>query len=289
VQLNKAAIQKSVIHVSALGDVFMSALASKLSMHEVWQPFFEGVLLRIHPVIPICHVPTLRQEYSEFGTNLSPSTSMESLVQILAKLYTGAANSTLAWDITLSSSINSLYDEFFRIVDLSPYQITSSSSAIQLLQGFVILNTFRVSPFSAFEFLPRAIQFAQSLRLHVNQRTGNPTEVEVRRRLWWHLLFLDVESTIASGLQGIICPDGYTTQLPSVICGHAISEHDEVPPLAGMSQDISPMIVAMQGHRQWAQRMQIWFERMPDQDEVIHFSRLIGNLLELIGDGKKDD
>ena len=59
--------------------------------------------------------------------------------------------------------------------------------------------------------------------------------------------------------------------------------------LAGVSHPLSPMMVAMQGHRQWAQRMQTWFEGMPNQNDVIRFSRLIENFLGLVSDCKENE
>ena len=282
--------RKSDIRVSALGSWFTSVFTPQLPPALTCQRLFENFLVGVHPVVPVCHVPTLKREYSELWTTLSPDTPVDSIVQFLALLYTGAANSTLASEIALSPSLHGLYEDVLHAVDFDAYDITSSS--IQLLQGFVIMSTFRasqLSPFSAFGFLPRAIRFAQALRLHVDQRLGSPVASEVHRRLWWHLISLDVESTIASGLQGIIRPDGYTTSLPSIICDDAIMEDEGLPLFAGVAQPLSPMMVAMQGHWQWAQRMQIWFERMPNQDEVVHFSRLIENLLGLIDDNEEND
>ena len=226
----------------------------------------------------------------EFWVNLSPDTPVDCLVQVLAVLYTGAANSTSASDLAQSSSLHKLYDIALRAVDFDAYRVTSTS--IRLLQGFVLMSTFRasrLSPFLAFGFLPRAIRFAQSLRLHVEQRMGSPIELEVRRRLWWHLMSLDVESTIASGLQGIVRHDGYTTGPSSVISDKAIVDDELFPLLAGVSHPLSPMMVAMQGHWQWAQRMQIWFEGMPDQNEVIRFSQLIENFHGLISDCEENE
>ena len=260
-----SAYPKTGIRISALGDWFTSVLTPQLPPRETCHRLFEHFLFTIHPVCPVCHAPTLREEYVEFWFNLSPDTSVDCLVQVLAVLYTGAANSTLASDIALSTSLHGLYDGALRAVDFDAYPVTSTS--IRLLQGFVIMSTFRasrLSPFLAFGFLPRSIRFAQSLRLHVEQRIGSPIELEVRRRLWWHLMSLDVESTIASGLQGIVRYDGYTTGLPSVICDEVIVDDEVFTLLAGVSHPLSPMMVAMQGHWQWAQRMQIWFEGMPD-------------------------
>ncbi|KAL1969095.1 hypothetical protein VTN77DRAFT_349 [Rasamsonia byssochlamydoides] len=154
------------------------------------------------------------------------------------------------------------------------------------------MNTFRISQlasFSAYGFLPLAIRFAQSLRLHADQGIGNPIDLEVQRRLWWHLLFLDVESTIASGLHFIIRPDGYTTRLPSVISDAPSLEDSESLGHSGISPNMSPMMVAMQGHWLWATRMQTWFERMPHRDEVTHFSHLIEQLMESIRDCEENE
>ena len=287
---HSSAFPKSGIRISGLGEWFTSVLTPQLPPRDTCQRLFDHFLFSIHPVSPVCHLPTLRQEYVEFWINLSPDTSIDCLVQVLAVLYTGAANSSSASDIAQSSSLHRLYEAALRAVDFDAYRITSTS--IRLLQGFVIMSTFRASrhsPFLAFGFLPRAIRFAQSLRLHVEQRIGSPIELEVRRRLWWHLMSLDVESTFASGLQGIVRPDGYTTGLPSVICDEAIVDDEVFPLLAGVSRPLSPMMVAMQGHWQWTQRMQIWFEGMPDQNEVIRFSGLIENFLGLIRDCEENE
>lgn len=285
-----SAYPKPGIRISALGDWFTSDLTPQLPPRETCHRLFERFLFTIHPVCPVCHVPTLRDEFVEFWVNLSPDTSVDCLVQILAVLYTGAANSALASDVALASSLHRLYDGVLRAVDFDAYPVTSTS--IRFLQGFVIMSTFRasrLSPFLAFGFLPRAIRFAQSLRLHVEQRIGSPLELEVRRRLWWHLMSLDIESTIASGLQGIVRYDGYTTELPSVICDEAIVDDEVFTLLAGVSHPLSPMMVAMQGHLQWAQRMQIWFEGMPDQNEVICFGQLIEKFLGLVSDCEENE
>lgn len=77
-------------------------------------------------------------------------------------------------------------------------------------------------------------------------------------------------------------PDGYTTSLPSVVQ----DDSRAFPVLAEVSQPLSPMVVAMQGHWQWAQRMQLWPECMTDQDEVVRFGRLIENLFDMVSDCK---
>ena len=168
------------------------------------------------------------------------------------------------------------------MVDFASYHARNIPASIQLLQGYIIMNTYKASllaPFAAFGFLPQVIRFAQSLRLHVEKKTGDIYEREVRRRIWWHLLFLDVESTVATGLPPIIHRGGYTTQLPSLL------QDSEIQVTVDSSLAIyynSPMMIAMQGHYQWAQRMQTWFEKLPSKDEVSHFKAAMENLISLI-------
>ena len=274
-----------VIPVESLGEKFLFALNNNLPSREACQQYFESFLLGVHPVVPVCHAPTLRQEYLDFWTNLSPSTSVETLVLMLAVLYTGATNITPI-EADQSSTFLRLYEDIFSMIDISLYHVRHVGAAIHLLQGYLIMNTYTAGnlvPSSAFGFMPQTIRYAQSLRLHVEPKTGTQIEQEVRRRLWWHLVFLDMESIIASGLPPIIRPDRYTTQLPSLLYDHAIGEsvNGDAVPRPG---DFSPMMIAMQGHYQWAHQMQLWFERLPPQEGVLKFKALIDNLLLLIPD-----
>ncbi|KAI9744632.1 MAG: hypothetical protein M1818_002161 [Claussenomyces sp. TS43310] len=144
------------------------------------------------------------------------------------------------------------------------------------------MNTFKASqlaPFLAFGFLPQTIRFAQALRLHIEAKKGDVIDIEVRRRIWWYVVVLDVESTITSGLSPIIRPDDFNTRLPSLFHDEAIKDWGESAPSPPM---FSSSMVAMQGYFQWAHRIHTWFRKMPDQAELLLFQRLIENILQLI-------
>jgi hypothetical protein len=248
---------------------------SDLPSREVCEPLFESFVLGVHPIVPICHIPTLREEYNELWQKVSPNYSVESLSLILAALYTGAVNSKVVDHNT--STILRLYEDIFRLVDFSvePQNVASS---IQFLQATIIMKTYNwsyLAPFSGFGFLPQVIRFAQSMRLHSDKKSSNPVEQEICRRIWWHLLFLDIESTIATGLPPIIHHSRYTTPLPSLLQDQSIPKTDS-------AIDLSPMMIAIHGHYQWAHRMQMWFEKLPSHEEVWQFKIQITNLLQLI-------
>jgi hypothetical protein len=49
------------------------------------------------------------------------------------------------------------------------------------------------------------------------------------------------------------------------------------------------MMIAIQGHYQWAQRMQTLFETLPSKDEVSHFKAVMANLLYLVPSSNKPE
>lgn len=197
-------------------------------------------------------------------------------------LHTGSANATPCESNGHSLPLLELYNELERAFDISTYYITSSPTSLMILQGILIMNTFRASyhaPFTAYGFLPLAIRFAQALRLHIDSKKTE--DQEVRRRLWWHLIFLDVESTIASGLPAIIRSGGHTVQIPSLL--------SDSTAIGGQPNSQLAMMAAMQGHWQWANHMQIWYEKKPEQHEIIQFGQIIEHLLETIKEARDSE
>lgn len=256
-----------------MGDFFVSIVLDTLPAAQVCHTYFQSFLESVHPIIPVCHIPTLEQKYSTFRQNLKADSSIESLALMLAVLYTGGANSNPN-HTELAAPFLTLYDTIFGSLDFASYQTRNASSSTQLLQAYIIMHTFQASylaPFSAYGFLPLAIRFAQSLRLHTQPKNWGVVELEVGRRIWWHLVFTDIESTIATGLPPIIYPSSYTTELPSLYHDPTLDSKSTVA--------FSPMMVAVRGHFQWAHRMQIWFESLPSKDEVSGFKNLIETLV----------
>ena len=283
--MHVSAPQPSVIPIGALGEKFVSALTNQFPSREICQSFFESFLLGVHPVVPVCHIPTLRQQHENFWATVSPSYSVESLALILAVLCTGAANASTV-DTSSVSTIFHLYEEIVNIVDFASYHARNIPASIQLLQGCLIMSTYmasHLSPFSAYGFLPQVIRFAQSLRLHAEKKHEDLVSLEVQSRIWWHLVFLDIESTIATGLPTIIHRTSYTTQLPALHDDSAIQSIDDLVPRA---PHLRSVLIAMQGHYEWAHRMQTWFASLPSREEVSTFKTLIERLVDLLPDNK---
>jgi hypothetical protein len=232
--------------------------------------------------VSICHLDTLEKSYDAFWADLSPQSSVESTLLIVAVLYTGASNSTI--NISQSSTLNKLYEELLSTIEPATYHVNDKAAALQLLQAYLLVNTFQLSVEprkSEQSFVAPALKLAQSLNMHLDRPDQSSPEAQVYSRIWWHLVYIDVEVSIATGMQGLIKPNGCTTRLPSLI--------NESTPHSRTQTPFSPIMVALQGQWQWAHSMQTWAHRLPNQDEVSHFISLIQNLLDLLPEGREEN
>lgn len=88
---------------------------------------------------------------------------------------------------------------------------------VQALDIFLALARRHDSPRFVWMMTGLAIRMAQSLGLH---RDGShfpqltPYEVEIRRRVWWALCFLDVRSSEDQGMDYTIAPGSFDTKFP---------------------------------------------------------------------------
>ncbi|TEY61412.1 hypothetical protein BOTCAL_0169g00170 [Botryotinia calthae] len=274
-------IKSLAITLGALGEDFISYFRTKVPAREVCDHFLNN-FIGLQFSVPICHIDTLIDEYTSFWANLSPETSVESTLLILAILYCGAVNSTI--NISQSTTLHDLYEQLLDIVNLPTYNcVHRGSSAIQLLQAYLLVNTFQASTSSSqfrYGFLPHAIRLAQSLQLHFDKPyQSNDMQAEVEKRIWWHLLFLDLQSTI-------------TTGAPSLITRHGCTNNVSLPMMlnyASSQDSASPMMVAFYGQCQWVRCMRDWLIKMPTQEDVVRLVESIENLLNLLPEVKAEN
>lgn len=223
----------------------------------------------------ICHTQTLQRDLSSFMTCVWPRASTTSLILALAVFYAGACTT---YDQHALEQANAMYYLFEKVLHGVDFSVSYGASSLQLLQGYLIMHTFRASqhdPLSEFGFLAEGVRFAQLLGLHVNDEEGDQILIEIRRRIWWHLVFLDVEMSIANGLPGLIHEDEYDTKMPSHLLDqeHIVQNNSLTQ---GMTrQDGYEMIIAVQMRWKWAEKMKQWMKQAPLQEEVLEFTRSI--------------
>jgi len=263
-----------------LDDETISAIACCIPPPRECDLLFQSFLSNINSLVPVDINHILIQDVVVCRRTPFAVCTPHLLSLILAVLYSGAITSPAVLSFEQMNSIYNVYKKLLKAIDSSAASETASK--LQLLQGYLIINTCRASrddPLSGYEFLPHSIHVAQSL--HLNQELEDSVQTEIKRRVWWYLVYLDVESSMASGLPGMIHSDEYTTRMPSLTLDASLWNNEAV---SGCSQHTPSMQIAMHGRLLLAQKLQIWMKSMPCEGEIIEFTRSIESLLHLIPD-----
>ncbi|KAI5802855.1 hypothetical protein FPQ18DRAFT_374977 [Pyronema domesticum] len=219
------------------------ALESLPPKHES-DRFFECYIDSIHPIFPLLDIPQITFSYNTLYSGSYTSIEISELLLLVSLLYAGSQ--------TRPSSYRAPLSAFY--FTLLPRTSWSQSPTLKTLQAYTIFNSSNASeslPLTSFTFLPLAVRCAQSLGLHTEP--PSPTERNLHRRLWWHLVYLDVEGSIANGLPRLIHQDDYDTQHPSY-------------------SELSPsMQLALSARLDWTVSMQRWLRRQPPMADVFAF------------------
>ena len=251
---------------------------------DCWR-LYQAFKLRVHPVVPIIHLPTLEMLILEFWNDFPFAMHGDTLALLLAVTYCGLIS--LADDQYLDLS-DTLYSSYEKLIQSYNFLADFSKSTLPRLQSYVLIGTCRASqtdPIASFGFLPSTVRIAQALKLHVENRSDSPIDLEIRRRLWWHLIYLDVEASLLSGLPNLIHSDDYTTEMPSEVRDDAMGE-------ASMYHELntkSPMMTAMKSRYHWALQVRTWRKIPPKDDELQNFEKTTNDLLSGMPDTKQNE
>ncbi|GKZ18420.1 hypothetical protein AbraIFM66951_000979 [Aspergillus brasiliensis] len=204
-------------HISSLG---MFNLLRSLPTKPVSDALLDVFFVAVWPVGPLVHRPTLQADYDTFwdwcrnsDRSLPPEKVRDDptfLCLLFAILYCGA--SAAPPDSWTSASLQHLRKE--TTINHLKSAYTTSLSLCQHLEH-PTLNTL-VSSLLTAPFLDRyvepmrnmvsvstTVRIAQSMGLHregVWSSSLSPVDREMRRRAWWHIIGLDVQSSMSTGL-----------------------------------------------------------------------------------------
>lgn len=238
---------------------------------------YQAFKFRVHPVVPICHLPSLEQTITGFWSDTTMTTSADTLTLILSVTYCGLVSLNDERYVNLTKSIFNSYE---RLLDVLSFPNDLSKATVPLLQSYLIVNTCRArqnEPFSSFGFLSSAVRVAQALKLNLERKSLYIIEKEVQRRIWWHLVYMDVEAALVSGLPNLIHDDDYTTHMPCQLDDASII--DTPDSVADSLPVTSPMMIAMHGRWHWALQMRTWRKRKPTLEEFQEFEKIVNDLL----------
>ncbi|KAK3678336.1 hypothetical protein LTR78_001633 [Recurvomyces mirabilis] len=178
----------------------------------------EGYINGYHPMVPVIHVPSFHYRYEEFWrTRTDPDASTTASMSFAALLVTVLYAGSVACPSAVFSgatgapapeeAATQLHILALRALRLSNFPRTPT---LDSFRAYLICQSTWMreeEPLTCVAFVGLALRVATMLGLHKDpSRFGsmNPIECEVRRRVWWQLVHIDVLVAIASGLPPMV-------------------------------------------------------------------------------------
>ncbi|KAM9880996.1 C6 transcription factor [Verticillium dahliae] len=176
----------------------------------------------VDPVIKILHRPTAAAELTHFADSLDAKTISNDTAALFFAMYYAAATSMSHEECLLflsedrSSIIRRYQQNLERALHRADYLCSSKLKTIQAFTIYVAVLRSHGASRSSWALLGLLIRLAQGQGLH---REGallpnlSPYETELRRRLWWMIIVLDVRAAEDRGTEVIILPGSYDTHM----------------------------------------------------------------------------
>ena len=188
---------------------------------------FDSFISNFHPVVPVVHVPSFRREYEKFFAESSSAAKTDIFVSslLLAALFAGAVTLVtsgqrhLTEDIDPETLATQLHKEATRVLYRTRFPrgpTIETLSAYLILQGTWMRDE---EPLTTCGFIGVAVRVAQMLGLH-RDPSRFTTEmshinIEICRRVWWHVFHVDVLVALGSGLPPLIDRGSWDTEMPN--------------------------------------------------------------------------
>lgn len=192
---------------------FWSRIPSKLFCDSVLQWYFRGY----HPLVPLVHVPSFRDEYERFWMSFENqdrgrSNLISFATLLLSFLYAGSIVGGEHHSPTIPTlghvdTTTHLYRLTATALKHSKFPHTPT---LDTIRAYMILKSIRMreeEPLSCVAFVGLSVRVANMLGLHRDPNHFpqlSPIEAEVRRRIWWQLVHIDVCVAVAAGLPPLI-------------------------------------------------------------------------------------
>ncbi|KAF2167530.1 hypothetical protein M409DRAFT_22337 [Zasmidium cellare ATCC 36951] len=205
--------QQATTRAVPLNNDFYRRLPPKAVCDALWTAYFEGY----HPIAPLVHMPSITEKYNQFwrtaGSDESRSErSMPFVSLMMAILYAGSVAcpqivAGLEDDTGPEGFSTNLHQLAMKAVRLSNFPRTPN---LESFTAYIICQATWMreeEPLVCVAFVGLALRVAHMLGLHKdpsNFPSIEPTEAETRRRVWWHLVHIDVSLAIAAGLPPLV-------------------------------------------------------------------------------------
>ncbi|MCJ1337752.1 hypothetical protein MMC09_003035 [Bachmanniomyces sp. S44760] len=198
-------------------NISLSSLhPSPVHIYFLWQTFLEN----INPLIKILHTPTMQKTILEATADIQKVGRANEALLFAIYALSVVSLKTEVCERTLGDSKRNLLAKFH-------YAAEQAFFAASLLRtsDMVVLQAFTLYLLSVRKVCdPHVYWTLNGIALRIGQRIGlhrdgaemgiSPFAVEMRRRLWWEILFCDVQAAEASGVGASILANFSNTKPP---------------------------------------------------------------------------
>lgn len=218
---------------------FRAAASSLRSLHpssEQAAALFDFFLQNVLPMVHIFHKPTLFRSFYEHLAVLD-SIDRNSEALLFSIYYSAVISLTDEESISFLGSPRDVLLERYKFAveqAIARADLLNTQSMV-LLQGVVIYLTalrYHDDSRAAWSLTALVFHIAQTMGLHRDGSAFNlrPLDIELRRRLWWHIWMLDFRSSDFHGCEPIIRACSFDTKPPLNINDDDISADMTSPP-----------------------------------------------------------
>lgn len=204
------------ITLRANGHSLASAL-SELPPQDACDYYYEDFVDSVHPLIPLIHLPTFDAQYRRFWNwykawtpGLAPEGVLAENPSFLPLLFTVLFTGSIARSRPdVLANISSPLETQKKLYYLIPVALAMvgfpHSPSLYSLMSFLLLNSMLIreeESLSSCSFVAVAFRVCQAMGLHKDGTDFGLDEIQIeeRRRIWRHLMHLDVMTSIVSGL-----------------------------------------------------------------------------------------
>nr|POE82444.1 transcription factor lepe [Quercus suber] len=178
----------------------------------------EAYIKGYHPIVPIIHVPSFRRRYDEFWNaldrpNARCAASLPFAALIVALAYGGLVACPDILDFLggpqelARDRVNSLHKLVIRALRVASFPRAPTLDSFRAYMICQMSCLREEEPLTCVAFVGLAARVATMLGLHRDPSQFpaiSAIEAEVRRRVWWTLVYVDTQVAIASGLPPVV-------------------------------------------------------------------------------------
>lgn len=194
---------------------------AKLLLHLPSKPICDTLLRsfldRVHPIFPLIDFPSFMGQYRLFWRFFASDSSLlhpellkdpTYICLIWAILYAGSSVvSYLEWDSIPLKDLDQLQTiEQLRVAcseSLVACRHTDHPTLDSLTASIIAYHFDASGKLSKSLFIPTTLRLAQSMGLHLDPPISpepSTNSTEHRRRIWWHIVWLDLQTSVSTGL-----------------------------------------------------------------------------------------